>query len=163
MDILWSPWRMRYILSPKPDECVFCLPDGAGEDRERLVLHRGRTAFVIMNKFPYNSGHLLIAPFRHTADFCSLMKEESSEIFALAQLCVAVLEKVSSPQGFNLGFNLGSAAGAGIKGHLHLHVVPRWSGDSSFIAVLDEVRTIPESLEDAWNRLKPTFDELTHP
>jgi len=163
MDILWSPWRMRYILGPKPDECVFCLPEGTEEDRERLVLHRGRTAFVIMNKFPYNSGHLLVVPFRHTAEFCSLTKEESSEIFALGQLCVTVLEKVSSPQGFNLGFNLGSAAGAGVKGHLHLHVVPRWNGDSSFIAVLDEVRTIPESLEDAWNRLKPTFDELTHP
>lgn len=154
---------MRYILSPKPDECVFCLPDNTAEDKERLVLHRGRTAFVIMNKFPYNSGHLLVVPFRHTSEFCGLTKEESTEIFALGQLCVAVLEKVSSPQGFNLGFNLGSAAGAGVKGHLHLHVVPRWNGDSSFIAVLDEVRTIPESLEDAWSRLKPTFDELTHP
>ena len=163
MDILWSPWRMRYILGPKPDECVFCLPDDTREDRERLVLHRGETAFVIMNKFPYNSGHLLVVPFRHTSEYCGLTKQESSEIFTLSQLCVAVLEKASSPRGFNLGFNLGEAAGAGIKGHLHMHVVPRWVGDSSFIAVIDDVRTLPESLEAAWSRLKPVFDELTYP
>lgn len=163
MDILWSPWRMRYILGPKPDECVFCLPEDPGEDEERLVLHRGRTAFVMMNKYPYNAGHLLVVPFRHTMDFCSLTETESAEIFSLSQLSVAVLGKVSAPQGFNLGFNLGAAAGAGVKDHLHQHVVPRWNGDSSFIAVLGEVRTVPEYLEGTYARLKPVFDELTHP
>lgn len=154
---------MQYIVGPKPDECVFCLPVDAGQDRERLVLHRGTTAFVIMNKFPYNSGHLLVTPFRHTSEYCDLTKEESSEIFLLSQVCVAALQKVSSPKGFNLGFNLGEAAGAGVKGHLHMHVVPRWNGDSSFIAVLDDVRTISESLESTWGKIKPVFDELTLP
>ena len=162
MDILWSPWRMQYIIGPKPDTCVFCL-SGDAEDRERLVVYRGKTAFVILNKFPYNSGHLLIVPFRHTMEYCDLTKEESSEIFALSQLCVAVLEKASSPQGFNLGFNLGTAAGAGVKGHLHMHVVPRWNGDSSFIAVLGDVRTLPEYLDATYMRLKPAFDALTLP
>ena len=161
MDILWSPWRMQYILGPKLDECVFCLPQGSENDKERFVVHRGQTAFVILNKYPYNSGHLLVVPFRHTMEYCSLTKEESSEIFGLSQLCVAVLDKVSSPQGFNLGFNLGIAAGAGVKGHLHMHVVPRWNGDSSFIAVLGETRTLPEYLDTTFLRLKPVFDALT--
>ena len=163
MDILWSPWRMQYILGPKPDECVFCLPSEEGKDKERLVLYRGQTAFVVLNKYPYNSGHLLIVPFRHTMEYCSLTKEESSELFILSQLCVTALKKVSSPQGFNLGFNLGGAAGAGIKGHLHMHVVPRWNGDSSFIAVLGETRTLPEHLDATFLRLKPIFDALTSP
>ena len=163
MDILWSPWRMQYIRAPKPDECVFCLPESMEEDAERLVLHRGKTAFVIMNKYPYASGHLLIIPFRHTSEYCLLTKEECAEIFALSQLCVRVLEKSVSPQGFNLGWNLGDAAGAGVRGHIHMHVVPRWNGDSSFIAVLGDVRTLPEYLEATYARLKPVFDELTQP
>lgn len=154
---------MEYILGPKSDACVFCLPATPVEDEERLVLLRGKTAFVMMNKYPYNSGHLLIAPFRHTMQYCDLTKDECSEIVALSQSCVAVLEKVSKPQGFNLGFNLGEAAGAGIKGHLHMHVVPRWNGDSSFIAVLGHVRTLPEYLATTYAKLKPLFDELTFP
>lgn len=163
MNILWSPWRMRYILGPKPDECVFCVPENAEEDRARLILHRGKAAFVILNKFPYATGHMMVVPFRHTADFCDLTKMESSEIFALGQICVAALGIASRPQGFNLGFNLGEAAGAGVRGHIHMHVVPRWNGDSSFIAVLDGTRTIPEALDETWARLKPVFDELSHP
>ena len=163
MDILWSPWRMEYILEPKPDQCIFCLPETTEEDEERLVLHRGKTAFVIMNKFPYNSGHLLIVPFRHTRQYCDLTKDECSEIFALSQQCVAALGKVSGPQGFNLGFNIGEAAGAGVRGHLHMHVVPRWNGDSSFIAVLGQVRTMPEYLATTYAKLKPLFDESTYP
>ncbi len=163
MDVLWSPWRMQYILGPKTDECVFCLPETTNEDRDRLVLHRGGTAFVIMNKFPYAPGHLLVVPFRHTMDYLSLTDEERSEIFALSQRCVAALEKSSSPQGFNLGWNLGEAAGAGVRGHIHQHVVPRWNGDSSFIAVLGDVRTLPEYLDATYARLKPVFDELALP
>ncbi len=154
---------MRYILGPRQDECVFCLGKDTGDDAKRLVLHRGKTAFVIMNKYPYNSGHLLVAPLRHTMDYCGLTREECAEIFAISQVCVAVLEKVSHPHGFNTGFNLGEAAGAGVKGHLHMHVVPRWNGDSSFIAVLGDARTLPEYLEETYARLKPVFDELTHP
>lgn len=162
MDVLWSPWRMDYILGPKPDRCVFCLPEERGGDAERLVLFRGRTAFVIMNRYPYNAGHLLVAPFRHTAEYSLLTKEECSEIVALSQRCVTALEKASSPQGFNIGFNLGTAAGAGVKSHMHMHVVPRWNGDASFIAVIGDVRTMPEYLAATYARLKPYFDELTH-
>ncbi|MDL2210940.1 HIT domain-containing protein, partial [Desulfovibrio sp. OttesenSCG-928-O18] len=145
------------------DQCVFCLPQTTEEDAERLVLFRGKTAFVIMNKYPYNSGHLLVVPFRHTMDYCDLTKDECSEIFALSQQCVTALDAVSKPQGFNIGFNIGAAAGAGVKGHLHLHVVPRWNGDSSFIAVLGQVRTLPEHLATTYAKLKPLFDESTHP
>lgn len=153
---------MEYIIGPKADSCVFCLP-GEEEDEERLVLYRGKTAFVMMNKFPYNSGHLMVVPFRHTMEYCSLTKEESSEIFMLSQRCVSILGETTSPQGFNLGFNLGSAAGAGVKGHLHYHVVPRWNGDSSFIAVLGEVRTLPEYLAVTYAKLKPFFEKSRTP
>lgn len=154
---------MQYILGPKPEECVFCLPEERDEDQDRLVLFRGRTTFVIMNKFPYNSGHLLVVPFRHTSDYCSLTEDECREMSVLSRHCVTILEKTSSPQGFNLGFNLGEAAGAGVKGHVHMHVVPRWNGDSSFIAVLGEVRAVPEHLTATYAKLKPFFDEITHP
>ena len=162
MDMLWAPWRMNYILEPKPDECVFCIPQTVEEDEERLIVHRGKTAFVIMNKFPYNTGHLLVVPFRHTWDFCELTAEENLEIASLGQMSLRALKTMSSPQGFNLGFNLGEAAGAGIKAHIHFHVVPRWNGDSSFMAVLGEVRTLPEYLAVTYAKLKPLFAALTH-
>jgi Diadenosine tetraphosphate (Ap4A) hydrolase and other HIT family hydrolases len=162
MDILWAPWRMQYILGPKPDACVFCLPPARDEDEERLIVHRGKTAFVVMNKFPYNAGHLLVAPYRHTWDFCNLTNEESSEIVSLCQYAVSVLGEASSPQGFNVGLNLGEAAGAGIKAHIHFHIVPRWNGDSSFLAVFGDVRTLPEYLAVTYAKLKPLFDARIH-
>ncbi len=161
MDIMWAPWRMDYILGPKPGICVFCLPQGREEDEERLVLYRGTHVFVVMNKFPYNSGHLLVAPLRHVMDICDLSVEEYTELFATTQKSVAILRELSDPQGFNLGFNLGAAAGAGIKEHAHFHIVPRWNGDSSFMAVLGEVRTVPEHLHATYARLKPHFDRLS--
>ena len=161
MDILWAPWRMDYILGPKPDTCVFCLPEHRDEDAERLVLYRGQHVFVILNKFPYNSGHLMVTPLRHVMDFCDLTVDEHTELFSTAQQSVAILRQLSKPEGFNLGFNLGDAAGAGIKEHVHFHIVPRWNGDSSFMAVLGEVRTVPEHLHAAYARLKPYFDRLS--
>ena len=161
MDTLWAPWRMEYILGPKADECVFCLPQTQDEDEKRLVLYRGKHAFVIMNKYPYSSGHLLVAPTRHVMDYCDLKPEEYGELFSLSQACVDILGRISHPEGFNLGFNLGSAAGAGIKEHLHFHVVPRWNGDSSFMAVIGDVRTVPEHLTVTYTKLKPLFDSLT--
>ena len=155
---LWAPWRMEYILGPKADACIFCLPESREEDKERLVLHRGRSVFVVMNRYPYNCGHLMVAPFRHVGDYCDLQTEEYSELFATSQRCVSVLLRQCSPQGFNLGFNLGAAASAGIKEHLHYHVVPRWNGDSSFMAVLGETRTFPQYLEETYLQLKPHFD-----
>lgn len=158
---LWAPWRMEYILGAKPDACVLCLPtDDLSQDEERRVLYRGKTAFVIMNKFPYNNGHLMVAPFRHTMDLPLLTHEESTEIMSLLQVCTSILRKQFSPQGINIGLNLGEAAGAGIRDHLHFHLVPRWNGDSSFMAVMSETRVIPEHLAATYAKLKPLFDAL---
>lgn len=166
MKQLWAPWRMDYILSEKPEACVLCVPkpgeSGAdmANDKTRLVLYRGQDAFVMLNRFPYASGHLMVIPYRHAQDITDLNPDESREVMELAQLSCRVLRQTSNPDGLNLGVNLGQAAGAGIRDHVHLHVVPRWSGDSQFIAVLDEVRLIPEYLEKTWERLRPVFLEL---
>lgn len=160
MKQLWCPWRIEYILGPKPDECVFCLPETTQEDEERLVLYRGKKNFVIMNKYPYNNGHLMVTPFRHVMNICDLTQEESFEIMQLLQSCTAILQKRFSPQGVNIGLNLGEAAGAGIREHLHFHLVPRWNGDSSFMAVMDEVRVVPEHLHSTYAALKPFFTDL---
>lgn len=161
MKQLWCPWRIDYILGPKPDACVFCLPEHTREDEERLVLYRGKHNFVIMNKYPYNNGHLMVTPYRHLMDICALTEEESAELMRLLRACTAILQKSFSPEGVNLGLNQGGAAGAGIREHLHFHLVPRWNGDSSFMAVLDEVRVMPEHLHSTYATLKPHFDRLT--
>lgn len=160
-DVLWAPWRLEYILSPKPDECVFCLPKTTEEDEQRLVLFRGRSSFVIMNKFPYNNGHLMVTPFRHVMSLTELDDETSKEMMILMHRCVGILEKVFNPQGVNGGVNIGEAAGAGIKEHLHFHLVPRWIGDASFMTTFSGTRVIPEHLRATYKKLKPHFDELT--
>lgn len=161
MDVIWAPWRMDYILGPKPDTCIFCLPpEEAEEDAARLVLKRGRHAFVIMNKYPYNNGHLLVVPYCHTCDFVSLAPEAAAECMELMQACVAALASFSSPDGINIGLNLGKAAGSGVGEHLHWHVVPRWNGDSSFIAVTTETRVIPQYLSETYATLRPIFEKI---
>lgn len=160
MKVLWAPWRIDYILGPKPEECVFCLPERRHEDAERLVLHRGERAFVIMNKFPYANGHLMVTPYRHVMDLAALSADEAGEAMRLLQQCVAILQDRFRCQGINVGLNLGEAAGAGIREHLHFHLVPRWNGDSSFMAVMDEVRVLPEHLASTYAVLKPYFDAL---
>ena len=160
MKQLWAPWRIDYILSPKPDACVFCLPPHRGEDEQRLVLCRGRHAFVIMNKFPYACGHVMVTPYRHIMTLQELTEEESSELMSLSRHCSMILQEVMHCQGQNLGLNIGEAAGAGIREHLHFHIVPRWNGDSSFMAVMDEARVMPEHLLATYARLKPHFDAL---
>lgn len=160
MKHLWCPWRIEYILGPKPETCVFCLPESADEDEERLVLHRGKSVFVIMNKYPYNNGHLMVTPYRHVMNICDLSPDESAECMRLLQTCTAVLQKAFSPQGVNIGLNIGEAAGAGIREHLHFHLVPRWNGDSSFMALLDEVRVMPQHLNETYKSLKPHFADL---
>lgn len=161
MKQLWCPWRLEYILGPKPDSCVFCLPSHTEEDEERLVLYRGRWNFVIMNKYPYNNGHLMVTPYRHLMNLCDLHPEEATEAMQLLQNCTAILQQCFSPQGVNIGLNLGEAAGAGIREHLHFHLVPRWNGDSSFMAILDEVRVVPEHLRSTYAALKPFFAGLS--
>lgn len=160
METLWAPWRIDYILGPKPDECVFCLPQHTDEDAERLVLHRAQHCFVIMNKFPYSSGHLMVTPYSHLMNLVDCSADECDEIMWLTRECVRIVQNVFSPQGVNVGLNLGEAAGAGIREHLHFHVVPRWNGDSSFMAVMSETRVIPEYLRSTYQKLVPHFDNL---
>jgi ATP adenylyltransferase len=146
MDRLWAPWRLEYVQNADALEgCVFCTA-AAGGDEEQLVVQRGERAFVLLNKFPYASGHLLVAPYRHGANFADLDEGEAAEVHRLASQGLAALGAVYGPDGFNLGWNVGRIAGAGIVDHGHLHVVPRWSGDTNFMPVLADVRVLPEHL-----------------
>ncbi len=158
--VIWAPWRLEYILGPKPDECVFCLPSHTDEDIKRLVLYRGEHCFVIMNKYPYNNGHLMVTPFRHVMNLVDLTKDEAFEMTQLLQACTDILQKRFHCQGLNIGLNIGEAAGAGIREHLHFHLVPRWNGDSSFMAVMDDVRLVPEHLNSTYAALKPFFEQM---
>lgn len=160
MKHLWSPWRIDYILGPKPDSCVFCLPSHTDEDAERLVLHRAKHAFVIMNKFPYGNGHIMVCPYRHVMEMSELETGELHEAIELIQKCSVILKEHFHCEGINVGLNQGQAAGAGIREHLHFHLVPRWNGDSSFMAVFDEVRTIPEHLCRTYTKLRPYFQRM---
>jgi ATP adenylyltransferase len=150
---LWAPWRLEYIeQADERESCVFC--DAArGDDEAGLVVHRGREAFALLNKFPYASGHLMVAPFRHAGDFSELEDAEALEIHRLAGHGVGALAQAYGPQGFNLGWNLGRVAGAGITDHVHLHVVPRWLGDTNFMPVLADVKVLPEHLAETRRKL----------
>jgi ATP adenylyltransferase len=153
MKHLWAPWRLEYI--KQADEqagCVFCLAADAADD-EGLVVHRGEHAFVVLNKYPYSSGHLMVAPIRHVGEFGELDDREALEIHRLGQLGLVALAAVYEPQGYNLGWNLGRVAGAGVVDHVHLHVVPRWAGDTNFMPVLADVKVLPEHLAESRFRL----------
>jgi ATP adenylyltransferase len=144
---LWAPWRLEYIQSADEQPgCVFCLA-AAQEDAVGLVLHRGDLAFVLLNKFPYASGHLMVAPYRHVGAFEELSADEALEVHRLAAAGLGALSRAMGPHGYNLGWNLGRVAGAGIVDHVHLHVVPRWAGDTNFMPVLADVKVMPEHLE----------------
>jgi ATP adenylyltransferase len=155
MDFIWSPWRYDYLASggTKPSSCVFCVTSDRTHDSERLIVFRGTHNFVILNLFPYTSGHVMVAPYEHL-DTISLAKpEQLSEMMQLAQRLIPVLKKLYNPDGFNLGMNLGSAAGAGIREHFHLHVVPRWVGDANFMSITGETRVLPEELSVTYRRV----------
>lgn len=156
---LYSPWRLHYVLSKKSEECIFCIKPKAENDKKHLILYRSKHSFVIMNTFPYNNGHLMVVPNRHLAALSALNKEELSDLFELVQLTEKILNIVYSPDGINIGINLGRAAGAGIDQHLHVHLVPRWNGDVNFLSSLSGTRVIPESFERAYRRLKEEFDK----
>ncbi len=160
---LWAPWRMAYVSEAgKPSaECIFCAKPAEDADARNLIVWRGRACFVILNLFPYTSGHLMIAPYRHTHDLASLTDAEWSEMGALMRLCLRALEREYRPDGFNVGFNLGRAAGAGIEAHLHLHIVPRWHGDTNFMATIGETRVLPESLEQTYTRVVNALREVS--
>jgi ATP adenylyltransferase len=150
---LWAPWRLEYVGSADEQEgCIFCLAL-AGDDEEGLVVHRGRSAFVILNRFPYATGHLMVAPIRHTGELADLEDEELVEVHRLATSGLGALAETYGPQGYNLGWNLGRIAGAGVLDHVHLHVVPRWAGDTNFMPVLADVKVLPEHLADSRRKL----------
>jgi ATP adenylyltransferase len=145
---LWAPWRLEYVAAADEQEgCIFCLAD-AGGDEERLVIHRGERCFVLLNKFPYASGHLMIAPRRHVGEFTELTDGEALELHRLVGQGLAALAETFVPQGYNIGWNLGRIAGAGVVDHVHCHVVPRWAGDTNFMPVLADVRVLPEHLSE---------------
>jgi ATP adenylyltransferase len=159
-EVLFTPWRLAYLSgeAQSADGCLFCDLARRG-DEEALVVHRARSAFVLLNRFPYTNGHLMVAPYAHHATLASLPPDERTELIELGALCEGVLRETYRPHGFNLGINLGKSAGAGVADHLHLHVVPRWDGDTNFLTVLAGTRTVPEELTRTRARLAPLFAE----
>jgi ATP adenylyltransferase len=158
MDRLWSPWRYHYVSTVSPGgECIFCAKAREDRDEENLILHRGRLNYALLNLFPYTTGHLMITPYRHVAQLEDLTEDEAAELMQLTRLAVRCLRQVYRPQGFNLGMNLGECAGAGIAGHLHMHVLPRWTGDANFMTTIAETRVMPEDLRETWRKLAAAF------
>ena len=162
MERIWSPWRMAYIQAAKEQGedggCIFCDLPAEGDDVRTMILARGELAFVIVNSFPYNPGHLMVAPFRHVGAFTSLEAAELADVDALVARSIRALEQEMEPHGYNLGMNLGRVAGAGIPDHVHWHLVPRWNGDTNFMPVVGETRVLPELLEETYARLRPRFE-----
>ncbi|MCP4603603.1 MAG: HIT domain-containing protein [Proteobacteria bacterium] len=161
-ETLWAPWRMDYILGPKSDKCVFCtaLSEGEKNFADNFILHSAEHAFVIMNRFPYSHAHIMILPNRHIANLDDLSLEESRSLFDLVVKSQSILKKAFNPQGLNVGINLGVAAGAGIKDHLHVHIVPRWNGDTNFMPLLADARIMPEHMSETYRGLYPLFDDI---
>lgn len=154
MENLWSPWRMKYITdNGKPGECIFCSYPKMKDGAENLIVHRGKAAFVILNRYPYTSGHIMVVPFQHVASIEELTAETRTEIFEMVNESLGILKKVYQPEGFNIGINMGSAAGAGIAEHAHVHIVPRWAGDTNFMTTTGETRVIPEDMEVTYKRI----------
>lgn len=160
-EALWAPWRMKYIAGPKGSGNIFVDLPSQADDRTNLILHRGETAFVMLNAYPYSSGHLMIATYRQTNDLESMTDAELLEINQLVAKAVGWLRQAYCPEGFNVGVNLGSAAGAGIPIHAHWHVVPRWNGDTNFMTTVGEVRVIPQELTETYDKLKAIIDAST--
>ena len=159
---LWAPWRMSYItgIEKKFDGCIFCAKpqQDAAHDKDNLLLYRGKTCFILMNLFPYNNGHLMVVPYVHTSDILDLSLHASAELWELIRRCKTALSAVMNPEGFNIGMNLGRAGGAGIDQHIHMHIVPRWNGDTNFMPVVGETKVISQALGDTYDTLLPHFN-----
>jgi ATP adenylyltransferase len=164
MDYLWTPWRYAYITAATKDEyangrCIFCelpkLPDA-----DAKIIHRGEHCFIILNSFPYTSGHVMVVPFAHLDELQKLPETAAQEMMALSQKMERVLRQVYSPDGINLGMNIGRAAGAGVAGHIHMHILPRWVGDTNFMTVTGESRVLPEALEETYEKLRTAVGKL---
>ncbi len=160
MNLLWAPWRIDYILSEKEKGCIFCNKPKENNDFENLILFRGIYSFVIMNRYPYNSGHLMVVPYRHISQLENLDDKEMLEVNKILRFSISILKKIMNPDGFNIGINLGKAAGAGIDEHLHYHIVPRWVGDTNFMPVFSDTRVVPQTLQDTYMNLKESFEAI---
>lgn len=161
MERLYAPWRIEYVLGKdKEPGCVFCKAPADDEDEKNLIVHRAHAAYTIMNKYPYNNGHLLVCPYKHVSDPCDLNAEENGLLVQEVCRCVQVIREVMKAQGFNVGLNLGAVAGAGIDEHLHYHVVPRWHGDTNVMPVLADIKVIPEHFLSTWRKLREGFQRL---
>ncbi len=161
MEHLWSPWRMEYILSEKKEGCPFCEELEKPDSPENLIVHRSKYCFVILNRYPYTNGHLMVIPYVHRATLEELTPEIRAEMMELTSRATAVLGAVYQPQGFNLGLNIGEAAGAGILDHIHIHIVPRWSGDTNFMSSVAQTRLLSELLEEGYSRIKAEWEKLS--
>jgi ATP adenylyltransferase len=158
VDRLWSPWRYQYLTEPLPVEgCVFCALAADTHDEANLIVHRATHNFVILNKFPYTSGHLMVVPYAHAAELTAISEAAATEMMALVRVAEGHIGSLYRPDGLNIGMNIGASAGAGIAGHIHMHVLPRWRGDANFMTTIGETRVLPEALETTWQRLSAAF------
>ncbi|MCM8807057.1 MAG: HIT domain-containing protein [Candidatus Omnitrophica bacterium] len=154
-DIIWAPWRIGYIIKVKKNKCFLC--ESVNLKKNKYVVYKGKNNFIIMNIFPYNNGHIMLAPFRHIKEIEDLKEEEINELILLLQKSVKVLKKILKPEGFNIGLNLGKVSGAGLEDHIHIHIVPRWQGDTNFMPVISNTKIIPQSLDQLAKILKKEF------
>lgn len=154
MKNIWAPWRSKFIYTRKRDKCIFCKAAKAKRDKKYFVIERSSLSFSVLNMYPYNNGHLMIAPYRHRGSFKDFSRDELCDLMLLTQKSLGLIDKVLKPDGYNLGFNIGKIAGAGFPGHLHMHIVPRWQGDTNFMPVLTQAKIISESLNSLYKRLK---------
>ncbi|HVM36240.1 MAG TPA: HIT domain-containing protein [Actinomycetota bacterium] len=162
MERLWSPWRMQYVTIADGDEgCIFCDHLASGDDVDAHVLFRSEHCFVLLNAYPYNTGHLMVAPFRHVAELDALSPEERTDIMETTNSAISIIRRTMDAHGFNVGLNLGRAAGAGIPGHCHVHVVPRWGGDTNFMTTVGDTKVLPELIRDTDQKLRPHFAALS--
>ena len=157
MDYLWTPWRYQYVSAAPAAECLFCGKAAAGQDEENLVVHRAARSFVLLNLYPYTTGHLMVAPYAHVATLAEVELDTLAEMMGLARLAEQHLRALYRARGFNVGLNIGEFAGAGVAGHLHIHVVPRWPGDTSFMTAIGETRIVPEDLTETYQKLTRAF------
>ncbi len=160
MEHIWAPWRLDYVVAEKPDKCILCDKLGASDDIANYVLYRGTHNGVLLNTFPYNSGHLMVVPYRHVGDLTKLNADEISELMLIAQWCVQALQEALGAEGINLGMNIGQPAGAGIDDHIHLHIVPRWSGDTNYMTTVANTRVVPQSLEESAKQLRALIQRV---
>jgi ATP adenylyltransferase len=161
MKRLWEPWRIQYIEEMGKEEgCIFCIKPKENDDEKNLILYRGSFSFIIVNIYPYNSGHLMVAPYRHIGNYEELTADEILEMDKLIKASIRALKKLLKPDGFNIGINVGRAAGAGFDQHIHVHLVPRWVGDTNFMPVIGDTKVIPEELKRTYDKLKPVINEF---